>query len=83
MPRNPRFWNASGEKRRCWRGLQHPHIVRYYDIIESGDVVFILTDYIAGRTLQSVLRQREEPLTPLESLTYLQSAGGGAAFRAP
>jgi serine/threonine protein kinase len=47
--------------------LQHPHIVRYYDTIESGDVVFILTDYIAGRTLQSILRLRDEPLTPLES----------------
>jgi serine/threonine protein kinase len=60
--------------------LQHPHIVRYYDIIESGDMVFILTDYIAGRTLQSVLRQREEPLTPLESLTYLQPLAAALYF---
>ncbi len=60
--------------------LQHPHIVRYYDIIESGDVVFILTDYIAGRTLQSVLRQREEPLTPLESLTYLSPLAAALHF---
>jgi serine/threonine-protein kinase len=51
--------------------LQHPHIVRYYDIIESGDVVFILTDHISGRTLQSILRQRGGPITPLESLDYL------------
>jgi serine/threonine protein kinase len=60
--------------------LQHPHIVRYYDTIESGDVVFILTDYIAGRTLQSVLRQREDPLTPLESLTYLQPLAAALHF---
>jgi serine/threonine protein kinase len=60
--------------------LQHPHIVRYYDIIESGDVVFILTDYIAGRTLQSVLRQREEPLTPLESLEYLRPLAAALHF---
>ncbi len=52
--------------------LQHPHIVRYYDIIESDDVVFILTDYITGRTLQSILRQHDEPLTPLESLDFLR-----------
>jgi serine/threonine protein kinase len=60
--------------------LQHPHIVRYYGIIESGDVVFILTDYISGRTLQSVLRQREEPLTPLESLTYLTPLAAALHF---
>jgi hypothetical protein len=26
--------------------LQHPNIVRYYETVESGDVVFILTDFI-------------------------------------
>ncbi|NLX10203.1 MAG: serine/threonine protein kinase [Chloroflexi bacterium] len=51
--------------------LQHPHIVRYYDIVEAQGIVFILTDYIAGRTLQDVMRDRAEPLSPLESLEYL------------
>jgi tRNA A-37 threonylcarbamoyl transferase component Bud32 len=51
--------------------LQHPNIVRYYDIVESGDTVFILTDYIAGQTLQAILRRRDKPMTPAESLTYL------------
>jgi serine/threonine protein kinase len=51
--------------------LQHPNIVRYYDIVESGDAVFILTDYIAGQTLQAILRRRDKPMTPAESLTYL------------
>jgi serine/threonine protein kinase len=51
--------------------LQHPNIVRYYDIVESGDTVFILTDYIAGQTLQSILRHRDKPMTPAESLVYL------------
>jgi serine/threonine protein kinase len=60
--------------------LQHPHIVRYYDIIESDDVVFILTDYITGRTLQSLLRQRREPITPMESLEYLRPLAAGLYF---
>lgn len=52
--------------------LQHPHIVRYYDIVEEQNFVFILTDHIAGSTLQTLLYERGgEPLTPLESLTYL------------
>jgi serine/threonine protein kinase len=52
--------------------LQHPHIVRYYDIVEVDGVVFILTDYIPGQTLQKVLHDRGgEPLAPLDSLTYL------------
>jgi serine/threonine protein kinase len=52
--------------------LQHPNIVRYYDIVESDDLVFILTDYIAGRTLQAVLRRHNGPLTLAEALPYLQ-----------
>jgi serine/threonine protein kinase len=51
--------------------LQHPNIVRYYDIVESGDTVFILTDYIAGQTLQAILRRRDTPMTPAESLACL------------
>jgi serine/threonine protein kinase len=52
--------------------LQHPNIVRYYETVESGDHVFILTDYIAGRTLQSVLRRRDQPFSPFESLDILR-----------
>ncbi|MBN2303925.1 MAG: protein kinase [Anaerolineae bacterium] len=52
--------------------LQHPNIVRYYDIVESGDHVFILTDYIPGQTLQRVLRNMDRSITPFDSLKYLQ-----------
>lgn len=51
--------------------LQHPNIVRYYDTVEIGDYVFILTDYIPGDTLQTELFRRGEPFTPQESLEYL------------
>lgn len=60
--------------------LQHPHIVRYYDIVEADDVVFILTDYIAGETLQTVLFRRAAPLSPLETLEYLQPLAAALHF---
>lgn len=60
--------------------LQHPHIVRYYDIVELDNVVFILTDYIQGQTLQNVLRQRGKPLTPFESLEYLAPLAAALHF---
>lgn len=52
--------------------LQHPHIVRYYDIVESGRHVFILTDYIEGDTLQWRLREQHGTLTPFDSLRVLR-----------
>jgi serine/threonine protein kinase len=50
--------------------LQHPNIVRYYDIVQLDSYVFILMDYIPGKTLQAVLSQRTEPLKPSDALTY-------------
>jgi tRNA A-37 threonylcarbamoyl transferase component Bud32 len=60
--------------------LQHPNIVRYYETVESDDTVFILTDYIEGRTLQSVLRRHAEPMSPEESLAYLRPLSAGLHF---
>ncbi len=51
--------------------LQHPNIVRYYDTVEMDGVVFILTDYIPGETLQQLLHDLNKPVSPLESLSYL------------
>lgn len=52
--------------------LQHPNIVRYYDLIEAEDFVFILMDYVPGETLQTTLYNLGRPLTPYESLEFLK-----------
>ncbi|MBZ0317618.1 MAG: serine/threonine-protein kinase [Anaerolineae bacterium] len=52
--------------------LQHPNIVRYYDLIEADDLVFILMDYVPGETLQTTLYNLGRPLTPYESLEFLK-----------
>jgi serine/threonine protein kinase/Tol biopolymer transport system component len=57
--------------------LQHPHIVRYYDIVEiktgddSPEYIFILMDYIPGKTLETILSNRQQPLIPQHSLIYV------------
>ncbi|MBN1563957.1 MAG: serine/threonine protein kinase, partial [Anaerolineae bacterium] len=59
--------------------LQHPNIVRYYDIVELADdnAMFILMDYIPGTTLESVL---QGPITPANSLTYLTPLAAALHF---
>ncbi len=52
--------------------LQHPNIVRYYDLIESDSLVFILMDYVPGETLQSRLYTTGRPLDAREALNYLK-----------
>ncbi len=76
----PAFMERFRREARVLETLQHPNIVRYYDIVESGDTVFILTDFIAGDTLQNVLRRRGEPLSPVESLDYLTPLAAALHF---
>ncbi|MBI5958989.1 MAG: serine/threonine protein kinase [Chloroflexi bacterium] len=80
IAQEPMFLERFRREAAVLQRLQHPHIVRYYDIVESGDLVFILTDHIPGRTLQSVMRQRGGPLSPAESLTYLQPLSAALHF---
>ncbi len=60
--------------------LQHPNIVRYYDLIEAEDLVFILMDYVPGETLQTTLYNLGRPLTPYESLEFLKPLTAGLNF---
>lgn len=52
--------------------LQHPNIVRYYDLVETPEAVFILMDYIPGETLQSVLYNIGRPLTARQVFEFLK-----------
>ena len=76
----PAFLARFRREARVLERLQHPHIVRYYDIVESGDTVFILTDHIPGRTLQSELRRIGRPLTMDEALAYLTPLAAALHF---
>ncbi len=76
----PAFLARFRREARVLERLQHPHIVRYYDIVESGDTVFILTDHISGRTLQTELRRLGRPLTPDEVLGYLKPLAAALHF---
>ena len=39
------------------KSLDHPSIVRIVDIIDNGDVIYIIEDYIEGETLSTILEQ--------------------------
>lgn len=52
--------------------LQHPNIVRYYDLIEEEDTVFILMDYVPGETLQAKLYKAGRPFTVREVFDTLK-----------
>lgn len=51
--------------------LQHPHIVRFYDILTLDGLMTILMDFIPGRTLEELLSETPGPLRPAAVLSFL------------
>lgn len=60
--------------------LQHPNIVRYYDLVEAEFYVFILMEYVPGQTLQSTLYRLGQALTPREALEFLRPLSAALHF---
>jgi serine/threonine-protein kinase len=63
--------------------LSHPHIVTVYDIAESGGTAYISMEYIEGRPLDEVIKERDHSLldiltlgiTVAETLDYAHRRG--------
>lgn len=70
--------------------LDHPALPRIVDIIENGDMIFVIMDYIEGETLGSVLKaEGEQPqelvvewaLQLCEVLDYLHTRNPSIIYR--
>ncbi len=63
-----RFFNEA----RLQSSLHHPNIATLYDFQESGDVLFIVMEYVDGETLDTLISRRyfavEDALTTFESI---------------
>jgi serine/threonine protein kinase len=58
--------------------LNHPNIVTVYEISEADGVLFIVMEYVSGKTLQKVIEHRRLPVS--EALRYaVQMAEGLSA----
>ncbi len=57
--------------------LNHPNIVQVHDIVEMGDAFAIVTEYVDGRNLHILLRERQPAYT--ERLQWLMEIAAGLA----
>jgi serine/threonine-protein kinase len=52
--------------------LQHPHIIRSYGLIQTGNLAFLLMDFIEGSTLRKEIFSRKAPWTPAQILEIVR-----------
>lgn len=56
--------------------LDHPNVVRAFDADQAADLLYIVMEYVAGRDLEKLLRDRG-PLPPAEVADYMAQAALG------
>ncbi len=58
--------------------LDHPNIVRAFDVDQDGDIHYLVMEYVEGRDLR-VLVERNGPLPYLQAAEYIRQAAEGLA----
>src|SRR5207253_5242362 len=61
---------------RAVAALDHPNIVRAYDIDQDENVHFLVMQYVDGASLQEIV-QRSGPLSPIRCAHYISQAAFG------
>jgi serine/threonine-protein kinase len=56
--------------------LDHPNVVRAFDADQVGDLLYIVMEYVSGRSLETVLQERG-PLPSAEVANYMGQAALG------
>lgn len=56
--------------------LNHPNIVRAFDIDNEGDLHYIVMEYVDGDDLQAIIR-REGPMEVVRAMGYIRQAANG------
>jgi serine/threonine-protein kinase PknG len=69
--KDPNLLAVAVQEREFLASVDHPGIVEIYDFITHGDQGFIVMEYVNGRTLMNLRKDRRAPLAPAEACSYI------------
>jgi predicted Ser/Thr protein kinase len=84
LTRNPQYVRRFRREASAVVRLDHPHIIKVYDVGEEGGIHFIAMEYLGGPTLVQLLKQRKRLSVPeavkivtdiADALDYAHSQG--------
>jgi serine/threonine-protein kinase PknG len=69
--KDPRMLEVAVKEREYLAAVKHPNIVGIYDFITHQGEGFIVMEYVNGKTLMSLRKERGEPLPAAEAISYM------------
>ncbi len=69
--KDPRMLEVAIKEREDLAAVKHPNIVGIYDFITHNGEGFIVMEYVNGKTLMSLRKERGEPLPVGEAISYI------------
>jgi serine/threonine protein kinase len=60
-------------------GLEHPNVVRSYDVVRTRTQTYLVLEYVPGRNLETLVKERG-PLPIPEAVDYIIQASRGLAY---
>ena len=69
--KDPKLVQVAVQEREFLAAVKHRNIVGIYDFITEGVEGFIVMEYVNGRSLLKLRRERGGPLPPLEACSYI------------
>jgi serine/threonine-protein kinase PknG len=69
--KDPNMVAVAVKEREYLAAVKHPNIVGIYDFISHGTEGFIVMEYVNGKTLMTLRKEKGEPLPPAEAVSYV------------
>jgi serine/threonine-protein kinase PknG len=69
--KDPKMIEVAVAEREFLAAVKHPNIVSIYDFITHGEQGFIVMEYVNGKTLMALRKERGGPLPPGEAISYI------------
>ena len=69
--KDPHMLEVAVQEREYLAAVKHPNVVGIYDFVQHGQEGFIAMEYVNGKTLMTLRKEKGGPLPPHEAISYI------------
>ena len=69
--KDPKMIEVAVKEREFLAAVKHPNVVGIYDFVTHGEQGFIVMEFVNGKTLMKLRKEKGGPLPPAEAISYV------------